>query len=76
MAGAAINAPTLVDLVLTGGSRVRAKLDGDCAPLDFYSGFYIRPSADGKVCSGRDSIRVRSGASCTIKQFRALTPKR
>jgi hypothetical protein len=76
MAGAAIDRPTLVDLVLTGGTRMRARLDGDCAPLDFYSGFYIRPSADGKVCARRDAIRVRSGASCTIKQFRVLTPQR
>lgn len=75
MAGAAISAPTLVDLVLTGGTRMRAKLDRDCAPLDFYSGFYIRPSADGKICAGRDAIRVRSGASCVIRQFRVLRPK-
>jgi len=76
MAGAAIHADGEVDLVLQGGTRVRAQLDGDCAPLDFYSGFYLKGSPDGLVCAGRDAIRVRSGASCPIKRFRALKPKR
>jgi hypothetical protein len=76
MAGAAIGAVNVVDLVLQGGSRVRAQLDGDCAPLDFYSGFYLKGSPDGMVCAGRDSIQVRSGASCAIKRFRALKVKR
>ena len=76
MAGALISGPSQVDLVLQGGSRVRAKLDGDCKPLDFYSGFYIRPTADGQVCADRDAIRVRSGASCPIDTFKRLVPGR
>jgi hypothetical protein len=76
MAGAAVGNVDVVDLVLAGGSRVRAELDGDCAPLDFYSGFYLKPSADGMVCAGRDAIRVRTGARCEIKRFRSLVPKR
>lgn len=75
MAGAVITSPTQVDLVLKGGGRMRAKLDGDCKPLDFYSGFYIRPTTDGQVCADRDAIRVRSGASCPIDTFRKLVPK-
>lgn len=76
LAGAAIRKENVVDLSLAGGTMLRAQLDGDCAPLDFYSGFYLRPAADGQVCAGRDAIRVRSGASCTIKRFRTLTPRR
>ncbi|WP_419809148.1 hypothetical protein [Sphingomonas sp.] len=72
MAGALVSAPNQVDLVLVGGRRVRAKLDGDCRPLDFYSGFYVRPGGDGMICAGRDAIRVRSGAACEIDRFRAL----
>ena len=72
MAGALITAPDQVDLVLIGGKRVRAKLDSDCRPLDYYSGFYVRPAADGMICAGRDPIRVRSGASCGIDKFRVL----
>ena len=75
LAGAAIDGK-LVDLVVAGGTRLRARLDGDCGPMDFYSGFYIRPAGDGLVCAGRDAIRVRSGASCRITRFRTLTVKR
>lgn len=62
-----------VDLLLKGGQRVRAKL-GRCPPLDYYSGFYVRPGPDGRVCEDRDSIRVRSGGSCEIDRFRLLVP--
>lgn len=62
-----------VDLLLRGGKRVRARL-GRCPPLDYYSGFYIRPGPDGRVCQDRDAIRVRSGGSCEIDEFRTLVP--
>jgi hypothetical protein len=74
MAGALVSAPNRVDLVLVGGKRVRARLDGDCRPLDFYSGFYVRPAKDGMICADRDAIRVRSGASCQIDEFKLLQP--
>lgn len=76
MAGAIIAGPRTVDMVLIGGRRVRAKLDRDCKPLDFYSGFYVRPGPDGMLCADRDPIRVRSGAACEIDQFRLLEPSR
>ena len=63
-----------VDLLLKGGRRVRAKL-GNCPPLDYYSGFYIRPGLDGRVCEDRDTIRVRSGGSCEIDVFKTLVLK-
>lgn len=64
-----------VDLLLRGGRRIRAKL-GRCPPLDYYSGFYVRPGADGRICEDRDTIRVRSGGSCEIDAFRRLVPAR
>ena len=76
LGGALIAGPSAVDLVLAGGKRVRARLDGDCQPLDFYAGFYIKPGMDGRVCADRDSIRVRSGASCPIDSFKRLVVKR
>lgn len=63
-----------VDLLLKGGTRVRAKIGSNCPPLDYYSGFYIRPGMDGRICQDRDTIRVRSGGSCEIDRFRALVP--
>ena len=74
--GGAIVAGDYVDLVLRGGDRVRAQLDGDCSGLGYYGGFYLKPSADGQLCAGRDSIRTRSGDRCTIKKFKKLVAKR
>ena len=76
LGGAMISIPGSVDLIMAGGQRMRAKLDGDCGPLDYYSGFYLRPASDGKICADRDVIRVRSGASCEIEEFRKLVAKR
>jgi hypothetical protein len=74
MAGAMIASPKAIDLVLIGGKRLRAKLDGACRPLEFYAGFYLRPARDGMICADRDAIKVRSGASCGIDEFRTLVP--
>lgn len=76
LAGALVTEQNSVDLVLNGGERVRARLDGRCRGINFYSGFYVKPSADGKVCADRDSLRLRSGASCGIDKFRSLRPER
>ncbi|MCP3735764.1 hypothetical protein M9979_12855 [Sphingomonas sp. RP10(2022)] len=75
LGGALIAEPGAVDLVLAGGKRLRARLDDDCGPMDFYNGFYLRPAADGQVCADRDVIRMRSGASCGIATFRTLVAK-
>ena len=74
--GGAIVATDYVDLVLRGGDRVRAEVDGDCSGLGYYGGFYVKPSADGQVCAGRDSIRTRSGDQCTIRKFKKLVAKK
>lgn len=73
--GAVITAPDSVDLMVDGGRRLRARLDDACTSLDFYSGFYLKPTADGLMCAGRDAIRSRSGGSCPIAGLRRLTPK-
>lgn len=75
LTGAAIDTKGDVDLVIEGARRIRAKLDDDCPTLDFYAGFYLRPTSDGQICAGRDSIRSRSGALCPISKFRTLVPK-
>ena len=72
--GAAISAPDSVDFTLKGGRRVRAKLEEQCPALDYYSGFYVVPPPDGKICADRDSIHTRSGGDCGVDRFRTLTP--
>lgn len=74
IAGAAITTPASVDVILKGGQRLRAQLEDACPALDYYSGFYVHPGADGKICADRDSIRTRSGGDCQIDRFRLLVP--
>ena len=76
LAGAMVSASAQIDLVVQGGQRIRAKLGRQCRSVDFYSNFYIRPGSDGQVCADRDTIRVRSGASCEIDSFKLLKPVR
>lgn len=75
LAGAIVNGTDSVDLVLKGGSRVRALFDDDCTALGYYGGFYLKTAADGQVCADRDSIRTRSGDSCSIGKFKRLVAK-
>jgi hypothetical protein len=76
LAGAAIGPNSVVDLYLRGGTRLRAQLDDDCPALDYYSGFYISPPADGQVCQRRDMLHTRAGQQCRIERFRMLVPER
>lgn len=76
LAAATITTRNSVDLLLNGGKRLRARFDDDCPALDFYSGFYVKMTKDGKVCASRDAIRSRSGGECRIESFRALVPAR
>lgn len=74
IAAAAVTKPDSVDFVLKGGERVRAKLDDDCPALDYYGGFYLRPTADRAICADRDAVHARSGGECAITRFRRLVP--
>ena len=74
IAGAAVTAPDGVDFILKGGKRVRARLADECPALDYYSGFYVKPPSDAKICADRDSIHTRSGGDCQIDRFRTLIP--
>lgn len=72
IAGAAVVADDAIDLALRGGQRMRAEFSSRCPALDYYSGFYILPTEDGRICAGRDVIRTRSGGQCEIRRFRKL----
>jgi hypothetical protein len=76
LAGAVVTAADSVDLVVRGGKHIRATFKDDCRALGYYGGFYVKPSLDGQVCAGRDSVRSRSGDSCPISAFKMLVEKR
>ena len=64
------------DLVLhlSDQRMIRALLHKSCNARDFYLGFYVEPSEDGKLCVDRDLLRARSGATCKIGAIRQLVP--
>lgn len=76
LASAVVSSRGDVDLIVTDGRRLRAKLDDDCPTLNFYGGFYLKPSRDGKICARRDALRTRSGRRCEISRFRTLVERR
>jgi hypothetical protein len=76
IAGAALVRQDSVDLVLRDNSRVRAKLERSCPAIDYYRGFYVRPTADGRICADRDFFSSRMGGQCEIDAFRTLIAKK
>ncbi len=76
IAGAAITRDESVDLITGDGRRYRASFDDSCPAIDFYSGFYLRQTKDGRVCARRDAVRSRSGDECRIKGFKELVRER
>lgn len=71
--GATFLGQNSVDLILRDNRRVRARLGNRCPALDYYYGFYLTRSDDGKICADRDMIRSRVGGQCGIENFRTLT---
>ena len=65
-----------IDLITRENQRLRAKLNRGCRALDFYSGFYLKQSKDGRLCADRDALHARSGAECEVEKFRLMVPIR
>ncbi len=74
IAGYSVNGANSIDLLLNDGKLLRANLGDRCPALGFYSGFYVKPTKDKKICAGRDAFRSRSGRLCSIQAFRSLVP--
>lgn len=76
LAGSGVARTDSVDLAMTDGKLLRAKLADNCPALDFYAGVYVKPAPDGSLCAKRDMIRARSGRACAISSFKKLKLKR
>lgn len=63
-----------IDLITRDNERLRARLNRGCRALDFYSGFYLKASKDGRLCADRDALHARSGAECEVEKFRLMVP--
>ena len=53
-----------------------AALERACKAEDFYSGFYVERSEDGQLCSRRDRLQSRAGASCRVSRLSRLVAVR
>lgn len=76
ISGFSVHRTNSVDLLLNDGKLLRVNLDDNCKALGFYSGFYVKPTKDRKICAGRDAFRLRSGRACNVQGFRSLVPAR
>lgn len=59
-------------LFLTDRRIVKVNLEKACRARDFYSGFYVERSKDGKLCVDRDKLQSRTGANCEVDRMRQL----
>lgn len=55
---------------------ISAALDKECSAREFYSGFYVERTDDGKLCIKRDRLQSRAGASCEVKRLSRLVSVR
>ncbi len=51
---------------------ITAELEKACSPRDFYLGFYVERSDDGKLCVDRDRLMSRAGAKCRLASLNRL----
>lgn len=74
LAGVQVNGDDRLVLFLRDRRMVSARLERSCRARDFYLGFYLRSSGDGRLCVDRDTLLSRSGASCKLTRIRLLVP--
>ena len=65
-----------IDLLTRHNQRLRAQLNHGCRAVDFYAGFYMKGTEDGRLCEGRDQLHARTGAKCEVAKFRLMVAER
>lgn len=69
-----INDDMLV-LFLNDQRMIEAELERSCRAREFYQGFYMERSSDGRLCVDRDLLQARSGSKCEVEKLRQLVPE-
>ena len=59
-------------LYLRDRRLLAADLEKACLAQNFYSGFYIEESDDGRLCVDREKLQSRSGAKCSVSSLRQI----
>lgn len=63
-------------LFLRDRRMLSLNLEKSCRSRDFYSGFYVEKSKDGRLCVERDKLQSRTGARCEVEAMRRLVEVR
>lgn len=63
-------------LYLRDQRMISVSLEKACRARDFYSGFYVEKSKDGRLCVERDKLQSRTGARCEVEAMRQLVEVR
>lgn len=63
-------------LFLRDRRMISVTLEKSCRARDFYSGFYVEQSKDGRLCVDRDQLQSRTGVSCEVETMRQLVETR
>lgn len=63
-------------LFLRDRRMISVNLEKACRARDFYSGFYVEKSKDGRLCVERDKLQSRTGARCEVEAMRQLVEVR
>lgn len=69
-----INDDMLV-LFMRDQRMIEAELERSCSAREFYQGFYMERSGDGRLCVDRDLLQARSGSKCEVNKLRQLVPE-
>lgn len=69
-----INDDMLV-LFMRDQRMIEAELERSCSAREFYQGFYMERSDDGRLCVDRDLLQARSGSKCEVNKLRQLVPE-
>ncbi|MEM1194859.1 MAG: hypothetical protein AAGH57_02045 [Pseudomonadota bacterium] len=59
-------------LFLEDAEIMSVSLEKACRAKDFYSGFYVDQTEDGKMCAKRDTLQSRNGARCDVERIMEL----
>jgi hypothetical protein len=63
-------------LFLRDRRMLSLNLEKACRSRDFYSGFYVEKSKDGRLCVDRDKLQSRTGVRCEVEAIRRLVEVR
>jgi hypothetical protein len=72
IAGISPMEPNRLVMFMRNHHMLSIALERACDPDAFYLGAYVERSDDGKLCTGRDTLRARSGATCRVAHISRL----